>query len=78
MRSMLSVLTYSLLVVAHFTVTQAQELFQEHLTLRPHRDGTVLAHFAFTTLLKGAEPSIPEVTEVEDGCTHLHACTMCI
>ncbi len=66
---MFSALIYSFLLLgAHVFAINAQELFQEQLTLRTHRDGTVLGHFAFKTILKGAAPRNPEATHVEDDC----------
>ena len=67
------VYSFVLLSVSIFLV-HGQELFQEELTLRPHRDGTVLGHFAFTTLLKGATPREPEPAHTEDDC----ACFGCL
>ncbi|KAI0812301.1 Gpi16 subunit GPI transamidase component [Irpex lacteus] len=68
---MFSALIYSFLLLgAHVFAVHAQELFQEQLTLRPHRDGTVLGHFAFQTILKGAAPRNPEATHVEDDSQH--------
>ncbi|KAI0686844.1 Gpi16 subunit GPI transamidase component [Cytidiella melzeri] len=68
---MFAALIYSVLLLGtHVLSGQAQELFQEQLTLRPHRDGTVLGHFAFTTLLKDASPRAPETTDSEDYSQH--------
>ncbi|KAI0093428.1 GPI transamidase component PIG-T [Irpex rosettiformis] len=68
---MFSALIYSFLFLsAHVFSIHAQEFFQEQLTLRPHRDGTVLGHFAFTTLLKSATPREPETIRIEDTSQH--------
>ena len=51
------------------TARGPEEIFHEKLVLRPNQDGTVIASFAFTTLLKGAQPRHPSKLGVEDECT---------
>ncbi len=75
MRSLIS----SLLIAAVMAVTvkaaasaaAAEEEFREELTLRPLRDGTVAAHFSFSTLLRGAVPRAPNSLGIDDTCTHI-------
>ncbi|KAI0345537.1 Gpi16 subunit GPI transamidase component [Trametopsis cervina] len=68
---MFAALKYTLiLLLAQAYAIPIQESFQEQLTLRPHRDGTVLGHFAFTTVLKGATPRLPQDQNNEDYAQH--------
>lgn len=65
---MFQALTYSLLLLIGTgpVLSNTHEVFREELTLRPHADGTLLSHFAFTTTLSGTRPRVPHQNLTED------------
>lgn len=50
------------------SATQANEVYDEELTLRPLPDGKLSARFAFKTLLKDAAPRAPHSLGSDDFC----------
>ncbi|KAH9919179.1 Gpi16 subunit GPI transamidase component [Epithele typhae] len=63
----------SLIFALHLVVTAAaasHEVFDEDLSLRPLRDGKLMANFQFTTHLKGSSPRDPQALSDDDNAQH--------
>ncbi|EKM49853.1 uncharacterized protein PHACADRAFT_154478 [Phanerochaete carnosa HHB-10118-sp] len=59
-----------LFLFAVCSICSAEETFSERLILSPNRDGTVTSSFAFTTLLRDAQPRDPAKLAEEDESQH--------